>query len=324
MQAENPSQSAWAVATRTLNPRQNDLAGLLATGRVLRTHVLRPTWHYVHAEDALWLIEVTRDRVLPTVDQQLAPLAEGMSGLTDAVVDILTEAPDRTRAELADSLGQRGHTLTGMQLMLLAAHLELHALICSGHPRGAEHTYALFTDRVASPRRLGRDEALVELTLRYFTSHGPATERDLAYWATLTLTDVRQGIAGAAARLASFEHDGRTYWHAPGEPPATASPRGHLLQVLDEMYRGYQDSRWVLDAGGLLSRGRETAIGMALVDGQVVAGMKRAVTARSVVFDIRPLRSLGSDEVQAIQDAAARYAGYLELEPRLRWEESSD
>jgi len=324
VQAENPSQSAWAVATRTLDPRQSDLAGLLANGRVLRTHVLRPTWHYVHAEDALWLIEATRDRVLPTVDQQLAPLAEGMSGLTDAVVDTLAASPDCTRAELADSLAQRGHVLTGMQLMLLAAHLELHALICSGVPRGAEHTYALFADRVPSPRRPEREEALVELALRYFTSHGPATERDLAYWATLTLTDVRQGIAGAAGRLASFEHDGRTYWHAPGEPPVGASPRGHLLQVLDEMYRGYQDSRWVLDAGGLLSRGRETAIGMALVDGQVVAGMKRAVAAKTVTFDIRPLTSLESEEVEAIQDAAARYAGYLELDPRLRWEESSD
>ena len=80
----------------------------------------------------------------------------------------------------------------------------------------------------------------------------------------------------------------------------------------------------MLDAAGLLSRGRETAIGMALVDGQVVAGMKRAVAAQTVTFDIRPLRSLESEEVQAIQDAAARYAGYLGLEPRLRWEESSD
>jgi hypothetical protein len=134
---------------------------------------------------------------------------------------------------------------------------------------------------------------------------------------------VRRGIAGAADRLESFEHDDRTYWHAPGALPATAAPQGHLLQVLDEMYRGYQDSRWVLDADGLLSRGRETAIGMALVDGQVVAGMKRAVTARTVTFEIRPLAPLESDAIRAIQDAAARYAGYLDLEPRLLWEESS-
>jgi hypothetical protein len=324
VQAENQSQSAWAVATRTTNRHQADLADLLAGGRVLRTHVLRPTWHYVHADDALWLIELTRARVLPTVDQQLVSLADRMNLLTDAVVAILAETPDRTRAELADSIAQRGHELTGMQLMLLAAHLELHALICSGVPRGSEHTYALFADRVDSSRRLEREEALVELALRYFTSHGPATARDLAYWATLTLTDVRQGLAGAADRLESFEHVDRTYWHAPGGPPTSASPKAHLLQVLDEMYRGYQDSRWALDADGLLSRGRETAIGMALVDGQVVAGMKRAIAARTVTFELRRLRPVEPEEEAAIQDAAARYARYLGLEPRLLWTDSAD
>ena len=321
VQAENPSQSAWAVATRTKEPRQADLAGLLASGRVLRTHVLRPTWHYVHADDALWLLELTRDRVLPVVDQQLVPLGYRLGALADAVLATLAESPDRTRTELADALAERGHDLTGMQLMLLAAHLELLALICSGVPRAGEHTYALFPDRVGSPRRLDREEALAELALRYFTSHGPATERDLAYWATLTLTDVRRGLAGAADRLESFDHDDRTYWHAPGEAAASVSPKGHLLQVLDEMYRGYQDSRWALDADGLLSRGRETAIGMALVDGQVVAGMKRTLTTRAVTFEIRKLRRLAPEEEDAIQDAAARCARYLELEPRLVWQE---
>ncbi len=101
VQAENPSQSAWAVAARTSDPRPGDLADLLAAGRVLRTHVLRPTWHYVHADDALWLIELTRARVLRTVDQQLVPLADRMGALMDAVVEILAEAPDRTRTDLA-------------------------------------------------------------------------------------------------------------------------------------------------------------------------------------------------------------------------------
>jgi hypothetical protein len=150
--------------------------------------------------------------------------------------------------------------------------------------------------------------------LRYFTSHGPATERDLAYWATLTVTDVRRGIAAASDRLASFEHDGRTFWHAPGHAPASASPAGHLLQVLDEMYRGYQDTRWVLDADGIVPRVRETAIGMALVDAQLVAAMKRTVTAKGVTFSVRPHRALRKNEIEAIQDAARRYGEFLGLE----------
>jgi hypothetical protein len=320
VQAENPSQSAWAVATRTATPRRSDLAGALASGRVLRTHVLRPTWHYVHADDAGWLLDLTAARNLPVIDQQVRHLTARMSRLTDTVTAILAATPDRTRSDLAAELAARGMELAGQELMLLLAQLELRALVCSGVPRDGEHTYALFADRVSAPRRLDRDDALGELALRYLGSHGPATERDLAYWATLTLTDARRGVAASADRLESFEHDGRTFWHAPGDvPPAAgaAAPAAHLLQVLDEMYRGYQDSRWVIDADGLARRGRETAIGMALVDGQLVAGMRRTVTAKEVAFELSPLRALREQEIEAVREAADRYADYLGLRSRV-------
>jgi hypothetical protein len=163
--------------------------------------------------------------------------------------------------------------------------------------------------------------ALAELALRYVTGHGPATDRDLAYWATLTVTDVRKGLAAAGDRLASFEHDGRTFWHAPGEvPPAgPGDPRGHLLQILDETYRGFQDSRWVIDADGLVPRARETAIGMALVDGQIVAAMKRTVTDTAVAFELRPFRELSSGDVDALEAAAARYGDFLGRRPEHRF-----
>lgn len=317
VQAENPSQSAWAVATRTRSPRQDDLSAAISDGRVLRIHVLRSTWHYVHADDAQWLQELTAPRVMPVFEQQLQPMADRVDALSDAVEALLGEASDRTRADLGAALAEQGEQLTGQQLMLLLGRLEVLGLVCSGAPRDGEHTYALFADRVPTPRRLDRDDALGEIALRYFTWHGPATERDLAYWATLTVTDVRRGIAAAGDRLDSFDHDGRTFWHAPGDAPASAEPTGHLLQVLDEMYRGYQDSRWVIDADGVVPRARETAIGMALVDARLVAAMKRTVTSKAVTFSIRPHRALGARELEAIQDAAARYGEYLGLEARV-------
>ncbi|MEF3402277.1 winged helix DNA-binding domain-containing protein [Agromyces sp. CCNWLW203] len=317
VQAENASQSAWAVATRTRSPMPGDLADELAEGRVLRIHVLRSTWHYVHADDALWLQELTAPRVMPIFAQQLQPIAGRLDALGDAVEVLLAASPDRTRVEISDALAERGEQLTGQLLMLLLGQLEVQSRVCSGVPRNGEHTYARFADRVPNPRRLERDEALAELALRYFTAHGPATDRDLAYWATLTVTDVRRGIAAVRDRLDSFEHDGRTFWHAPGDAPASAAPTGHLLQVLDEMYRGYQDSRWVIDADGVVPRVRETAIGMALVDAQLVAAMKRTVTAKAVTFAVHPHRTLSKREVRAIQDAAARYAEFLGVEARV-------
>jgi hypothetical protein len=172
--------------------------------------------------------------------------------------------------------------------------------------------------RVPTPRRLGRTEALAELALRYFTGHGPATERDLAYWATLSLTDVRAGLQQVRDRLDSFQHDGRTFWHAPADAPGgSQKPAGHLLQILDETYRGYQDSRWVLDAAGAVPRTRETATGMALVDAQLLAAMRRTITNDHVHFDLRPYRTLTHLEINALDQAARRYSQYLRLEARL-------
>ena len=325
VQAENPGQAAWAIASRTQHPDAGELETLLDQGSVVRTHVLRPTWHFVAAEDIGWLLELTAPRVRPLIARQLEEI-HGLAGAsldraTSVVLQALVEQPDQTREQLADSLRAHGVEPHGQMLMLLLALLELDRLVCSGRRRdGAAHTYAAFADRIPSPRRLDRDEALAELALRYFTGHGPATERDLAYWATLTLGDVRRGITPIRDRLASFDHDGRTFWHAPGDPPPgkRLAPAGHLLQILDEVYRGYQDSRRVLDSEGIVPSGRESAIGMALVDAQMVAWMRRTIGGR-VLFEITPYDgTLRPSQRSSVEQAAARYAEFLGLEYELR------
>jgi hypothetical protein len=322
VQAENPSQAAWAVASRTSNPDQADLAALLDAGAVLRTHVLRPTWHFVRAEDVGWLLDLTGPRVRRVTGQQLRDshgLDERSIGhAVAAVMEALASRGQLTRRQLADELRERGTGGNGQMLMILLAHAELEGLICSGPVAGGEHTYALMEERVPAPRRLERAEALAELALRYFTGHGPATERDLAYWATLTLTDVRAGLQQVGDQLGSFQHDGRTFWHPPGEPPSDPQqPAAHLLQILDETYRGYQDSRWVLDTAGDVPRTRETATGMALVDAQLVAAMRRTIAHDHVQFDLRPYRALTAPETGALDQAAKRYGDYLGLTAQL-------
>ncbi len=129
---------------------------------------------------------------------------------------------------------------------------------------------------------------------------------------------MRAGLHQVRDRLDSFQHDGRTFWHAAGVVPSgPQQPAGHLLQVLDEIYRGYQDSRWVLDAAGNVPRTRETAIGMALVDAQLLAAMRRTITRDEVQFDLRPYRGLKAHEIEGLQATASRYGDYLGLKPRL-------
>ncbi len=324
VQAENQAQSAWAVAARTVAPDPSDLDAALADGRVLRTHVIRPTWHYATADDLVWLLDLTAPRVRATFSEQL----ERLHGLAPAVVDrlgglvaeALSGGRHLTRPQVAEHLAGHGHALGGMALMHLLGDLEQQGLVCSGAPADGIHTYALLEERIPRPRRPDREEALAELALRYVGGHGPATVRDLSYWATLTPADAKAAFAAVAGRLATFEHDGRTYWHRPDEEPPTgpAEPRAHLLQILDEMYRGFQDSRMVIDAAGVVPRGRETAIGMVLHDGQLVASMKRATTPRAVTFDVVPYASWTPGMRDDLDAAAAAYGGFLGLAPRLR------
>jgi hypothetical protein len=322
VQAENPSQAAWAVASRTSNPDPAELATLLDDGAVLRTHVLRPTWHFVPAEDVGWLLDLTGPRLRRVTGQQLRNThgldEPSIDHAVTAVGEALANWGQLTRAQLADVLRDRGIRGSGQMLMILLAHAELGGLVCSGTVVGGEHTYALMSERVPAPRRLARTEALAELALRYFTGHGPATERDLAYWATLTLTDVRAGLQQVRDRLGSFQHDGRIFWHAPGDAPGgPQQPAAHLLQILDETYRGYQDSRWVLDAAGDVPRARETAAGMALADAQIIAATRRTIAHDHVRFDLRPYRALTPREAGALDQAARRYGEYLRLKARI-------
>lgn len=325
VQAENPSQSAWAVASRTSSPEPGPLAATLDSGEVVRTHVLRPTWHYVARADIDWLLALTAPRLFKTFDTQLTRelglTGRDMERLSAAVLDHLAATPDRSRDEMTAALRERvsdlAERITGRMVMLLMARLEMERLVVSGRPREGEHTYATYESRVharVDADAFERDEALALLALRYFTGHGPATVKDLAYWATLPVGDVRRGLDAVRDRLESFEHDGRTFWHAPGDPPdGPGRPGGHLLQLLDETYRGYQDSRWVLDAAGVVPRQRESTIGIALVDAQLAAGMKRTVNASQVRFELTPFRPLTAADRHALAEAAARYGDYLGL-----------
>jgi hypothetical protein len=321
VQAENRAQAMWAVATRTRGTSEQDVRRLLDDGALLRTHLLRPTWHFVTSDDIRWLVELTAPRLRRTwqsLQQHLGTSDADLDRSKAAVVDALTDAGTLTRAQLGERLRDAGLPAEGQRLGLMLADAEQAALICSGPGDGA--SYALLAERAPSARRLERDDALAELALRYFTGHGPATERDLAYWASVTLTDVRRGLAAAADRLERLEHDGKAYWSGGGPPDdLRLQPRAHLLQVLDEYHNGFQDSRYLLDLAGIVPRERLPSTGMVLVDGQMVGGMRREVRDDEVRFDLHLYRDLDAGERQAVSDAADRYGAFLGRTARLAY-----
>lgn len=328
VQAENHGQAKWAVAARTSGLDEATFDSVFDRGEILRTHVLRPTWHYVGPTDIRWLLDLTGPRVLRLSDpirRQLELDARVLDRAAEIVSAAMHGGVHLTRRSVAGLLEAAHISTEGQRLGAILAHLELTATICSGAVMDGEHTYALLDERAPNALRLDRDEALGQLAERYFRGHGPATERDLAYWATLTLTDVRRGLSAAAERLDSFTHANRRYWYAEPVPNTDDMllPRGHLLQILDEYYRGYQESRRHLDAAGLLARGREAAIGMALVDGQMIGSMRRRIRGDDLTFEISPFRDLEPGETTTLDDAAHAYGRFLGLQASIAIHPSS-
>lgn len=194
LQAQEYPVARWSVGQRAGGLSQAEVDQALATGTILRTHVLRDTWHLVAAADIRWLLELTAPRILAR--NQTMHRREGLSDALLARTDDLLVAALRggrqlTRREVADVLAEQGVEAERFRLAYILMHAELKGLICSGAMDGKQHTYALLEERAPGARSLDREAALAELAMRYFTSRGPAMVEDLSRWASLTLSDAR-------------------------------------------------------------------------------------------------------------------------------------
>jgi hypothetical protein len=225
-----------------------------------------------------------------------------------------------TRAEAGAVLTRGGVDVAGQRLPYLLMHAELDALICSGPRRGVQHTYMLLDERAPSAADLPREEALARLAIRYFRGHGPATERDLAAWASLTLAEGRRALDAAAGALEREEVGGTVYWSGDEPAPAgagRADPEVRLIHTYDEYIMGFAGSRRLLTACGEGLPERWTPL--VLLDGREAGSWRRTV-ARDVVVEVAVRRRFDAAGSAALEAEAARFGEFLGLAARVRVE----
>src|SRR6185503_5208433 len=204
VQAQDYAGAKWAVALRAPGLTDSDIEQAFTDGKILRTHVMRPTWHFVLPEDIRWMLELTAPRVLAAIaymDRQLG-LDKAIIKRSNAILAKALQGGNQlTRAELGSILQRSRVNTDDLRLGHLLSHAEVDGIICSGGRRGKQFTYALIDERAPRARTLKRDEALAELTRRYFVSHGPATVQDFVWWSGLTTADARNGLEMNKSRL---------------------------------------------------------------------------------------------------------------------------
>jgi hypothetical protein len=318
VQAQEYPAAKWALALRMANGVTDaQIERAFDEGRILRTHVMRPTWHFVTPSDIRWMLELTAPRVHRAMSSYNRAL--GLDGATLArgarlFERALGEGRSLTRAELGAHLARAGLPAQGPRLAHLAMHAELEGVICSGPRRGRQFTYALLAERAPGAARLSRDEALAELARRFLRSHGPATIRDFVWWSGLVTADARRGIEANRAR--SQPIDGLTYWTLRGAPDAGEPPDSvHLLPIYDEYIVAYRD-RGAVSHGQTTIRlqgGGQVTFQHALVIGGRVTGTWRTRQQKpAIVVDVSPLRRLTGPERGALAVEAERYGRFLD------------
>jgi Winged helix DNA-binding domain len=320
VQSQDYGGAKWALGQRARDITDAEVDRLFDEGAILRTHVMRPTWHFVLPADVRWLLGLTGPRVKATLayyDRRIEIDAALLKRSHAALESALRDGTYMTRAELAAALERAGIVAAGQRLGHLVMHAELDALIVSGPRRGRQFTYALLEERAPGARWLDRDEALAELTRRYFTGHGPAQAPDFAWWSGLTMGDVRRGLELAGPALAHEVIDGRSYWSSPDERPAVQDgrPLVHLLPNYDELLVAYQDRTAAMPPGRLAESGPippgSILAHVVLLDGQVWGGWRRRQAARQVVVELGPLDALDAAGSAALERSAGELARFL-------------
>ena len=306
--------------------RDDSVEEAFAAGRILRTHVLRPTWHFVSPADIRWLLTATAPRVQARCAYRYRQLGLDAATLRrgdEALAGALRGGAQLTRAGAAAALAAAGIGVEGQRLPYLLMHAELEAVVCSGPRRGKQHTWALLDERAPEAVDLPRDEALGELARRYFTSHGPATAKDFATWASLTLEEVRAAVEAAGPALRSEELGGLVLWMGAGEPgraPAVRSPLVRLVQGYDEYIMGYTETKRVIAPPSVdwSPADRPIANLVILLDGRVAGYWRRSIRRDEVVVEVALLAPFDDAQTAALEAEAARYGEFLGLKAVLR------
>lgn len=254
MQGQDLRGVLRSVALRTTSKDPAEVEQALAGAQLVRGWPMRGTLHLVPAEDLPWLTGLLAPRILAGIGTRRAQL-----DLTEADVDRAAEIAEEalqdrqlTRSEVMQAWEFADMSTAGQRGYHLIATLAMRGLLVFGPLDGNEQRIVLTSEWIPRPRTLDRDEALAEVALRYFRSHGPATVQDLARWTGLTMKDVRSGTAAARPHLASIDVEGVEHLLDPATPDLLEQHREECEEVLllpgfDELVLGYGDRRAVVD-----------------------------------------------------------------------------
>ncbi len=320
MQGQDYAGVKWSIGLRVPGSTDARIEQAFAEKQLVRTWALRGTLHVLAAEDLRWLLALLRARVLAWMRGRLRELELDEKTLirsSDLIAAALRDGAALNRNELFAMLDEHGLVTAGQRGVYMLNVASFEGLICQIGATRNSPIFCAIDATIPTGKTLTREEALVELAGRYFTSHGPTTVQDFAWWAGLTVTDARIGLAGVQDQLANIEIGRKEYWWAESEKATGEAPQPiHLLPGFDEYLLGYGDRNPVLDpqyANRIVPGGNGVFYPTVIHQGQVIGTWKRVHKKAGVTITPAPFTTFDAEHFAAMTPALQRYGQFLEL-----------
>lgn len=318
VQAQEYAQTKWGLGLRLKNLKDSDIEKDFEEGKIIRTHVLRPTWHFVSAQDILWILKLSSPRVNAVNAYMYRKLELNDSifkRCNDILVKTLQGGKQLTRGAINKEFQKNKIIASGHRLSYIMMYAELAAIICSGPRLGNQFTYALLEERVKAPKLLSADEALAELTSRYFYSRGPATVKDYSTWSGLTMADCKKGLEATKSKFDREIIEGNEYYFWGNNFSNKYFPHEiYLLPVYDEFIMGYKDRSAISEFISGLKDSPEISYNCMIVfEGQIIGTWKRTLSKKSIEIEFDFFVSLTETFEKALGKAIERIEEFMSL-----------
>lgn len=318
VQGQDFNGAKWALALRLHNATDEEIENAFSKGEILRTHVMRLTWHFVAPQDIRWLLKLTAPRLNTAIKSyyQKFELDDDIFKRTNRAIErAMRGGKQLTRQELRAVIAKAGVPCDDhVRFNFMVVRAELDALICSGPRRGKQFTYALLDERVPQAKALSREESLAELARRYFTSRGPATLQDFVWWSGLIVNDARTAIDSVRGDLLKETIGGVDFWRSALTPkPAPVRNTAHLLPSFDEYFVAYKDRRAAIDEDSNKPFEQSSVVFQSpvVVNGVFVGHWKPKMTKTGVNISFDLVKKISTTDDRRLAKAADRYRTFL-------------
>lgn len=318
MQAQDYLGALWAVGLRTKSASEADIENALANRKIIRTWPMRGTLHFVAPADARWMLKTFTPRIIAkaaSIYRQAGLDKKIFTKSAKLLVAALEGGKQLTRKEIYEVLERGKITATNTRGLHILGHLAQEGLICFGAREGKQPTFTLLEEWIPPVKEKAPDETMAAFTLRYFTSHGPATIQDFAWWTGLSATEAKAAHELVKSSLVSETIEDITYWMTNDSAGIKTKSAGvYLLPGFDEYLMGYTNRTAAIDTTRfkqIAGTGNGILSSTVVVNSQVAGTWKRTIQKNRVTVETTPFESFNKTQTTAIAAAAKRYGKFL-------------